>query len=319
MMELISLENGHIAADSERESRKIPIDRIWPDKSQPRCNFDEEALEDLAKSMDMVGQLQPIGIGRSGSDWMIVYGERRLRAARWLGWATINAIVYDLPAQNMAVVLQACENLHRVDLGLNEYAEVVLRLKEAGMELRGISRALSKNERWVGNLLSIARDPLARALIEGGRLNSADAWERFKGLQPEARKIVLDSTEPITWPRCESAKQQVQKLARKRQSSIPLPPVDKQDYQTPVGPVETAEKVFPEAQIVTASGVTNPRARIKCASDNSEELGFIIRLPVRICEKLIPGSGEKVTQGSRLSDLQKKFVRVIEELVDVHC
>ncbi|QKE40033.1 MAG: ParB/RepB/Spo0J family partition protein [Ferrovum myxofaciens] len=319
MMELIGFENEHISADSEREFQKTPIDRIRPDKSQPRRNFDEEALEDLAKSMNMVGQLQPIGIRRSGSDWMIVYGERRLRAARQLGWATINAIVYELPAHNMAVVLQACENLHRVDLGLNEYVEVVLRLKEAGMEPGSISRALSKNERWVGNLLSIARDPLARALIEGGRLNSADAWERFKNLQPEARKIVLDSTEPITWPRCESAKQQVQKLAGKRQSSIPLPPVDKQDCQTSVEFVETAEKDFPEVKMVMASDVKNPQARSGRAPVNSEETGFLIQLPIRICEKLIPGSGKKVAQGSWLSDLQKNFVQVIEELVDAHC
>lgn len=317
-MELTGLENEHIAEDSERESQKIPIDRIRPDKSQPRRNFDEEALADLARSMDMVGQLQPIGIRRSGSDWMIVYGERRLRAARQLGWATINAIVYVLPAQNMAVVLQACENLHRVDLGLNEYAEVVLRLKEAGMEIGGISRALSKNERWVGNLLSIARDPLARALIDEGRLNSADAWERFKGLQPEARKIVLDSTEPITWPRCESAKQQVQKLAGKRQISIPLAPVDKQDFQTSVEPVDPTEEIFPVVQMDTASGVTNRQAQIGRASGNSEESGFLIQLPIRICEKLIPGSGEKVAQGSRVGDLQKNFIRVIEELVDAH-
>ena len=310
-MDLIDFETEQTAEVSERGSQKIQIDRIRPDKSQPRRDFDAEALDDLAKSMGMVGQLQPIGIRRSGSDWVVVYGERRLRAARQLGWKTINAIAYELPAQNMAMVLQACENLHRVDLGLAEYAEVVLRLKEAGMELGGISHALSKPERWVGNLLSIARDPVARELMDEGRLNSADAWERFKGLQPEARKIVLDSTEPITWPRCESAKKQVQKLSEKRQTIIPFTTVGKPIVQIPV---ESDEPM------ITTSCVTDPpQEKNRHSFLQNEEVGLVIKLPVRICEKLVPGSGNDLAQGPHLAELKKTFVRVIEELADAHC
>ncbi len=310
-MDLIDFETEQTAEVSERGSQKIPIDRIRPDKSQPRRDFDAEALDDLAKSMGMVGQLQPIGVRCSGSDWVVVYGERRLRAARQLGWKTINAIAYELPAQNMAMVLQACENLHRVDLGLAEYAEVVLRLKEAGMELGGISYALSKPERWVGNLLSIARDPVARELMDEGRLNSADAWERFKGLQPEARKIVLDSTEPITWPRCESAKKQVQKLSEKRQTIIPFTTVGKPIVQIPV---ESDEPM------ITTSCVTDtPQGKNRHSFLQNEELGLVIKLPVRICEKLVPGSGNDLAQGPHLAKLKKTFVRVIEELADAHC
>ena len=202
----------------------VPLSRLRPDVDQPRRHFDPVSLDALARSMAVVGQLQPIGVCEAGAQWVIVYGERRWRAAKLLGWSSLRAKVYP-PLGAATLILQATENMHRDELTLGEYATTVLRLVDAGMPAAAVARTLGQQEAWAGMMLRIARDPVARGLIDAGRLHSVDAWNRFCALDVAARRIVLESTEPITGDRCALAQEQAAQApaARRRKPVVAVP------------------------------------------------------------------------------------------------
>ena len=244
--------------DILRSQRLIdaPIDRLRPDPEQPCRHFDAESLDALAQSMAMIGQLQPIGVREAGAHFVIVYGERRYRAAKILGWSKLSARVYQ-PMGAATLVLQATENMHRDALTLGEYATTVLRLVEAGMPIGAAAKALGRREAWAATMLRIARDPFARALINENRLLSADAWDQFCELDPAARRIVLDSTDPITGPRCAQAQAQIDKTFAARQGRLDgMSPAPKMREKT------KAQKAVPASEEAAAP----PKAETRVCS-----------------------------------------------------
>src|SRR5690349_7701754 len=100
----------------------VPVGRVGSNPDQPRRQFDEEALRNLAASLERHGLQQPIGVQDLGAgQYRLVYGERRLRAAALLGWELVPAMVVraDLDAAEIALV----ENLQRADLTPFELAD----------------------------------------------------------------------------------------------------------------------------------------------------------------------------------------------------
>ena len=289
----------------------VPLERLRPDPDQLRRHFDDETIEELAQSMAMVGQLQAIGVRKTADFWDIVYGERRWRAARLLGWTSIQAREFASlgPAK---LVLQAIENMHREELALDEYAAVVLRLVEAGMPLASAARALGRKECWAATMLQIARDPVARGLIDAGRLQSADAWEQFCALDADARRLVLDSTDPVTGPRCRQALEQGRRVAAARQQVMPLAPVRSdpgagaRETQAPVD----ADK--PETIVGSKEEWPYPGEPCDCnkpeesceAADRAERAEkpavFEVDLPLDLCLRLLPGMREGFEEYFRL-------------------
>ncbi|HBG01707.1 MAG TPA: hypothetical protein DDW87_09065, partial [Firmicutes bacterium] len=88
----------------------VPIDLIVSGKYQPRQDFDQEALDELARSIEAYGLLQPILLRQRGNGFEVIVGERRLRACRDLGWEAIPAIVRDVQDRE-AAELALIENL----------------------------------------------------------------------------------------------------------------------------------------------------------------------------------------------------------------
>ena len=74
---------------------ELEIDKIKPNPYQPRKNFDEEALKELSESIERHGLIQPIIVMQKGDEYLLIAGERRLRATKILGDKTIKAIVAD--------------------------------------------------------------------------------------------------------------------------------------------------------------------------------------------------------------------------------
>lgn len=109
--------------------RQIKVDQILPDTEQPRRNFDEEALDQLAQSIREHGILQPIVVVPKGDGYMIVAGERRWRAAAKAGVTKIPALVRTLSAQHK-LELSLIENLQRKDLNPLETATAYLKLRD---------------------------------------------------------------------------------------------------------------------------------------------------------------------------------------------
>src|SRR5690606_7993359 len=109
------------------EVLSLPLDRIWPNPYQPRREFSEEQLEELAASIREHGILHPVVVRPRDEGYELVVGERRYRACRLLGWERIPAVVRDLPDSEVAAIA-LIENLQRADISFFEEAEGCRRL-----------------------------------------------------------------------------------------------------------------------------------------------------------------------------------------------
>ncbi|HET7094741.1 MAG TPA: ParB/RepB/Spo0J family partition protein, partial [Thermomicrobiales bacterium] len=112
------------------DAKDIRLDRIEPDPDQPRRTFDEDKLAELSASIRREGILQPIAVRYdAGRDiYVVLHGERRLRAARDAGLASIPAIVRDVPAERR-LLQQLMENIVRDDLNAVDRAAALRALK----------------------------------------------------------------------------------------------------------------------------------------------------------------------------------------------
>lgn len=120
---------------------ELEIDKIKPNPYQPRKNFDEEALKELSESIERHGLIQPIIVMQKGDEYLLIAGERRLRATKILGDKTIKAIVADFASQNLRE-LALIENIQRQDLNpielANSYKELIDEYKITQEELSDI-------------------------------------------------------------------------------------------------------------------------------------------------------------------------------------
>lgn len=187
------------------ENVRLPVGEIYPDPDRPLRRLSGESLDELAQSMAAIGLIHPVIVCREGLRWLLVCGERRLEAARRLGWEQIlaRAIPYAPPAARS--VIRAAENMHHRTFSLIEMTDVALSLKEAGTPAEIAARALGRGTAWIDALLAMARDPIARVLLDTDRIASVEAWEQFLRLPSAARRRLLQSHESITRERCERA------------------------------------------------------------------------------------------------------------------
>ena len=149
---------------------EVDIMRVEPSGDQPRKNFDQEKLEDLAESIKIHGMIQPIIVRQEGSSYRIIAGERRWRAARLAGLKKVQVIIRDANDRQIHE-LALIENIQREDLNPIEEAEAYRQLtvdyKLTQEELAGIVGKKSRSE--IANrmrLLNLA-DEVKQMLIEG--------------------------------------------------------------------------------------------------------------------------------------------------------
>ena len=153
---------------------EIPVGAIGPNPRQPRTMFQDESLEALAVSIREVGVLQPIVVRRGETGFELIAGERRLRAAKAAGLATIPAVVResdDTEALREALI----ENIHREDLNPIELAEAFrelleeLELKQETLAERlGVSRSHVANTIRLLGLPADVQQLLAQRRIQAG-------------------------------------------------------------------------------------------------------------------------------------------------------
>jgi len=153
--------------------REIPLSAIEADPHQPRQNFDEEKLAELAESIKLYGVLSPILVrsGQLPGRYTLISGERRFRAAHLAGLSSIPAIVNqsdDVEGRNLAI--QLVENLQRDDLSPIERAHAIGALRDAhSLSVREIAEKLSISKSAVQRSLDILQLPhdLLNALKAG--------------------------------------------------------------------------------------------------------------------------------------------------------
>ena len=102
-------------AEASGSLRELPIGSVLPNPYQPRTHVDQDALAELAASIEASGLLQPVVVRPRNGKFELIAGERRWRAIQRLGWAKIPAVVKDVDDQTL-LTLALIENLQRDDL-----------------------------------------------------------------------------------------------------------------------------------------------------------------------------------------------------------
>lgn len=158
----------------------VDIDRLEPNDYQPRADWQDEALEQLAQSIRSHGVIQPIVVRRLAMDrYQIVAGERRWRAAQRAGLHQVPVIVSDVEGneRQRRLELALIENLQREDLNAIEEALAYQRLvSEFGLTHEAVAAQVGKDRSSVANTLRLLRLPdEVRAEVASGRLSMGHA------------------------------------------------------------------------------------------------------------------------------------------------
>lgn len=141
------------------EMTEIAVADIFPNPSQPRSLFDEEALGELADSIRTLGLIQPITVRRSGDKYMIISGERRWRAAQVAGLEVLPAYVREVDDENLHA-MALVENIQRQDLNAIEIALGMQRLiDECGLTQDALADKVGKKRSTVANYMRLLRLP----------------------------------------------------------------------------------------------------------------------------------------------------------------
>lgn len=163
----------------ERGVLRVPLDLIQPNPEQPRVDFDPAALEELSASIREHGVLSPLVVRpRPGGGYVLIAGERRLRASGLAGLAEVPVVVrVDAASPEVQLELALVENLQREDLNAVEAARGFARLQqEFGYTQEHIARKVGKDRATVANALRMLKLPEAvLRLVQDGRLSAAHA------------------------------------------------------------------------------------------------------------------------------------------------
>ncbi|HYZ13909.1 MAG TPA: ParB/RepB/Spo0J family partition protein [Actinomycetota bacterium] len=152
---------------------EVPVNAVRPNPRQPRTVFDEETLSALAVSIQEVGVLQPIVVRRTGEAFELIAGERRLRAAKAAGLATIPVVVRESDdAESLREAL--IENIHREDLNPIELAEAFRELlEELGLKQETLAERLGMSRSHIANTIRLLQLPAdAQQLLAVGKIQA---------------------------------------------------------------------------------------------------------------------------------------------------
>jgi len=158
------------AGSSTRRIIPVPVNDIVPNRSQPREVFDDEAMEELKKSIAENGILEPPVVRRKDDFFELVAGERRYRAAKELGFETIDVILMEVESDEKMIILSLVENIQREDLNAIEEAKAYRQIMDGtGVTQEQLSEMVGKSRSAVANtlrLLSLSK-PVQDMVSEG--------------------------------------------------------------------------------------------------------------------------------------------------------
>lgn len=179
----------------------VSVEQIIPNKDQPRTQFNNEGIEELAASIKEKGILQPIVVKKAGGEgrYMIICGERRFRAAQVCGLMQVPVIIKDIADENL-LEWALIENIQREDLNPLEEAEAYRRLAEERMLSQDeIAKRVGKYRSTVTNAIRLLRLPEeVKEFVKNGFLTAGHARALLGLLTPEhqrqmAKRIVEEN------------------------------------------------------------------------------------------------------------------------------
>jgi len=188
-MESFELEAQGVKMD------EIPVDKISPNPFQPRKNFDKNALIELSESIKKHGLIQPIVVIPKDDDYLLVAGERRLRAHKLANIDTIKAIVAEVDMDEFRLrELALIENIQREDLNAMELAHSYAELIEIhNITHEELANIVNKSRSQITNtlrLLSLSK--YTQEHISNGKLSQGHA-KTLIGLDKDQEKVLVDS------------------------------------------------------------------------------------------------------------------------------
>jgi ParB family chromosome partitioning protein len=197
------------AQDTGKGIREVKVDAIQPDPNQPRKTFDEEALSELAASIQSVGIIQPPVTRTCDGGYILISGERRWRAARQLGLEMIEVIVRD----DLGARAQLVENIQREALSAWEIYRVIAGELDAGTTQADLARALGKSRAWVTAHAAIGKMPerLVTALREKRIAGVTDLGQLHRLLEeaPAVAEALLNAPGHLNRSMIEKARREV--------------------------------------------------------------------------------------------------------------
>lgn len=163
-------------ATQNEDLLEIHIELIDPNPSQPRTNFDEARLEELAQSIRSNGIVQPLLVRRHGMRYQLVAGERRWRAAQRAGLERVPAVVREIPDDKL-LELALIENIQRQELNAIEEAHAYKSLIEAhGLTQESVAQQVGRDRSFITNYLRLLRLPIdIQTLLEEEKITTGHA------------------------------------------------------------------------------------------------------------------------------------------------
>lgn len=185
------ISEGNLEETEEKGIALIDINDIKPNEKQPRKNFDEAKLDELANSIKEHGLIQPVILRKASRGYEIVAGERRWRACRKAGFKEIPSIIKELTdEENMLVAI--IENMQREDLDPIEEAEGLNQMIDTfGLTQEEVSKSVGKSRPYITNALRLLKLPEeVRNFLSQGKLSVGHA-RAIAGVTDSSRQIEL--------------------------------------------------------------------------------------------------------------------------------
>lgn len=189
-----NIRSTEIVHDTEEDGMLlVKLSRIQPDPDQPRKNFDEEKLNELADSIRTYGMISPIVVKKRGALYEIVAGERRWRAARIAGLKEIPVVIKEID-EKTSRELSIIENIQRDDLNAVEEARAYQSLiEEYGLTQEEVAARVAKNRSTITNSLRLLKlEPEILQLLQDGKITQGHARALLAVEDTELRKKIAE-------------------------------------------------------------------------------------------------------------------------------
>jgi len=179
-------------ADSKNDLLLLDIEKIFPNKNQPRKNFEKQALLDLSQSIKENGILQAILVKKTEEGYQIIAGERRWRAAGLAGLKKIPAVLKEASSKKEVELWALVENLQREDLNPMEQAQALQKImQEASWSQETLAKHLGLSRPSIANSLRLlSLDPEVQDLVWNNKLSFSQARELLQFKNPEKQREI---------------------------------------------------------------------------------------------------------------------------------
>jgi len=177
----------------KNEILEIDVNNIEPNPYQPRKIFNEEKIKELSESIEKNGLLQPIVVTRNGGSYLLVAGERRLRATKLANISTIKSVILDIENRQLRE-LALIENIQRDDLNIIEVAYSYAGLiNDFNITHEELAKIVSKSRSSISNILRLLTlSSFSQKMLGADKISLGHA-KLIVGLSDQEQKIIIDS------------------------------------------------------------------------------------------------------------------------------